>query len=362
MKNAKVITMLLLAVMYGACSSGGGASTSYDNPVTVRLSVETPGSVAVRSVTSGDNVKNLSYFYTAVPQWTRAESEGVQGKVSTMREFSNGGSLGEFQPGYWLFSVEVRNLVEQETSVVYSGSAYTYINADTSSVTVNVSTSDGTGTVDIMVYVPTGSENESMTIGYSGAAAASGISADSVRITEPGEYQNYTMFTKVITDLPAGGYTFILDYNDGTTQGSMSGASVPGASVGVNVVSGATVSITGTIEGGELREVSPTVITPGFSSFNMIQGEDIPAGSMQMPGTTAAIAGTDTLFSVSCTPKTGTVITSYEWFLNSVSQETGDISYTLNVPSGNYVLTCIVTGTAGNRTFTASVKSIVVVQ
>ncbi|MBR0319318.1 MAG: hypothetical protein IJQ86_08570 [Spirochaetia bacterium] len=362
MKNAKVITTLFFAALFAACSSGGGSNVLNDGPVSVCLNVEAPASGSLKAVASGDNVNNLSYYYTAMPQWDSSESSSIQGAVSTMKKFSNGDSLGEFQPGYWLFSVEVRNTVEQATSVVYAGSAYTYINSDAASVTVNVSPSDGTGTVNIAVYVPTSSENESMSIGYSGSDSASGIQTDASRITSPGTYQNYTMFTKVIPDLPAGGYTFILDYSDGTTLSSISGGAVCGASVDVNVASGATTTITGTIEGGALRAITPSVITPGFSSFTMTQGDNIPAGSLEAPGVTAASENTDTIFTVSCIPKDGTVINSYEWYLNSVPQETGDISYNLNTQAGTYVLTCVVTGTSGNRTFTASVKSIVIVQ
>lgn len=362
MKNAKVITMLFLTVVLAACSSGGGSATPDDNPVAVRLSVETPDSSGSRTVASDNNVNNLSYFYTAVPQWANAGYDNISGTVSTMREFTNGGYLGTFQPGYWLFSVEVRNTVADVTSVVYAGSAYTYINSGSTSVSVNVSTSDGTGTVDITVYVPTASENESLAINYSGTTGASGISAEATRVTESGVYQHYTRFFKTIPNLPAGGYTFLLDYSDGTTQSSLSGGLVGGASVEVNVVAGATTTITGTIEGGMFREVSPMVITPGFSILTMTQGGDTPAGTMGNPGATVAQADTDTVYSVSCIPKAGTAINSYEWYLNSVLQESSNSTYTLNAPSGKYVLTCVITGTAGNRTVTASVKSIVHIQ
>ena len=362
MKNAKVITMMFLAAILAACSSGGGDSAiPDDDPVAVRLSVEMPDSGMARAVASDCNFNNLSYYYTAVPQWAGADYNTVAGTVSAMREFTNGGYLGTFQPGYWLFSVEVRNTVEDVTSVVYAGSAYSYINSGSTSVSVNVSASDGTGTVDITVYIPTASENDSLDISYSGTAGASGISADSARITEPGTYQHYTRFSKAVPNLPAGGYTFLLDYNDGTTQSSLSGGLIGGATVDVNVVAGATTTITGTIEGGVFREMVPMVITPGFSVLSMTQ-EDTPAGTMGFPGATVAQAETDATYSVSCTPKTGTVINSYDWYLNSVLQVTGDSTYTLNVPAGKYVLTCVVTGTAGNRTVTASVKSIVLVQ
>ncbi len=362
MKDAKVITILFLAAILAACSSGGEDSAiSDDDPVAVRLSVEMPDSSMDRAVASDNNVDNLSYYYTSVPQWAGADYNTVSGTVSTMREFTNGGYLGTFQPGYWLFSVEVRNTVEDVTSVVYAGSAYSYINSGSTSVSVNVSTSDGTGTVDITVYIPTASENESLDISYSGTAGASGISANSTRITESGPYQHYTKFSKPVPNLPAGGYTFLLDYNDGTTQGNLSGGLIGGASVDVNVIAGTITNITGTIEGGAFREIIPMVITPGFSALSMNQG-DTTAGSMESPGATVAQAETDTVYSVSCTPKTGTVINSYDWYLNSVLQVTGDSTYTLNAPAGKYVLTCVVTGTARNRAVTASVKSIVLVQ
>ena len=89
---------------------------------------------------------------------------------------------------------------------------------------------------------------------------------------------------------------------------------------------------------------------------------DTPAGSMGTPGETVAQADSDTLYSVSCSPKAGTVINSYKWYLNSVLQEAGDNTYTLNVPPGKYVLTCVVSGTTGSRVITASVKSVVLVQ
>jgi len=362
MEKEKGILMLLLTLLFVSCSSEGDGSASYDNPVSVCLSVETPVSDPEQSVSSGDNVKNLSYFYTAVPQWSKRDFDTVPGAVSTMHEFKNGDSLGDFQPGYWLFSVEVRNAVEGEISVVYTGSAYTYINSDTTSVTVNVSAAEGTGTVDITVYVPTAAENESMEISYSGAADAQGVTAEAMKITEPGTYQHYTMFSKVITDLPAGGYTFILDYNDGTAQSSLSGGSIGGATVDVNVAPGATSVITGTVEGGMLRAVTPSVIMPGLSSFTMTQDGSIPAGSMWSPGAVSASADTDTLFSVSSIPKGSAVVNSYEWYLNSAALESDGISCTLNVPAGTYVLTCVATGSAGNRLFTASVKSIVHVQ
>ena len=94
----------------------------------------------------------------------------------------------------------------------------------------------------------------------------------------------------------------------------------------------------------------------------MMQGENTPAGSMGSPGATVAQAETDTVYSVSCIPKAGTVINSYEWYLNSVLQEAGDRTFIMNAPSGKYVLTCIITGISGNRTVTSSVKSIVLVQ
>lgn len=359
--KAKVITMLLMATILAACSSGGSASPD-DNPVEVRLSVEAPGSNTAKTITAYDNVDNLKYYYTAVPQWKNGASDAESGTVTTMREFTNGNSLGTFKPGYWLFSVEVRNTVADVTSVVYTGFTYTHINSGSTSVSVNVSPSAGTGAVDIIVYVPTASENESLAISYSGTFGASGISADASRITEPGIYQYYTSFTKTISDLPSGGYTFLLDYNDGETQGSLSGGLIGGAPVDVNVIAGATTTVIGTLEGGVFREVDPTVVTPGFAALTMTQGEDIPAGSMASPGATVVQADTDTSFSVTCIPKAGTVINSYEWYLNSVFQETGGTAYTLNVPSGKYVLTCVVTGIAWNRTVTASVKSIVVVQ
>ena len=362
MKDVKLIAMLFLTVVLAACSSGGGSSTPDENPVSVRLSVETPDYSMAGTVSSEDNVNNLSYYYTAVPQWANADYDSVSGTVTSMREFTNGSYLGTFQPGYWLFSVEVRNAVAGVTSVVYTGSAYAHINSGSTSVSVNVSTADGTGTVAITVYVPTASENESLAISYAGTAEATGISADTTRITEPGTYQYYTRFSKTISNLQAGGYTFLLDYNDGTTQSSLSGGLVGGASVDVNVTAGATTTITGTIEGGVFREIIPAIITPGFSSFAMTQAADTPAGSMGIPGTTEAQADTDTLYSVSCTPKTGTVISSYDWYLNSVLQVTDGSTYTLNVPAGRYVLTCVVTGTSGNRTVTASVKSVVLVQ
>ena len=362
MKNAKVITMLFLAAILAGCSSGGGSATLDDEPVAVRLSVETLDSGMARNVASNDNVNNLSYYYTAIPQWAGADYDTVSGTVSSMREFTNGSYLGRFQPGYWLFSVEVRNTVADVTSVAYTGSVYSYINSGSTSVSVSVSPSDGTGTVDITVYVPTASENESMAISYSGTASASGITADVARITESGAYQYYTRFSKTVSNLPTGGYTFLLDYNDGATQSSLSNGLIGGSSVDVNVVAGATTTVTGTIEGGVFREVIPTVITPGFSLLTMTQGENTPAGSIGSPGETVAQMGTDTIYSVSCIPKAGTVINSYEWYLNSVSQGVGESTYTLNVPSGKYVLTCVVTGMTGNRTVTASVKSIVNVQ
>ena len=362
MEDAKVITILLLAAFLAACSSGGGSATTDDSPIAVRLSVENQDADVAKSVAFGDNVNNLSYYYTAIPQWSGASYDTVSGTVPTMTAFTNGGYLGTFQPGYWLFTVEVRNTVDDVVSVVYAGSAYTSINASSSSVSVNVSTADGTGTAEITVYVPTASETESMAISYSGTASASDLPADAARITKSGAYQYYTRFSKVISNLPSGGYTFLLDYNDGTTQSSLSGGLIGGTSIDVNVAPGATTTITGTLEGGVFREITPIIISPGFLTLNMIQEEDTPAGLMGTPGATVTLADTDTAYSVLCTPKAGTVINSYEWYLNSVFQENDDSTYLLNVPSGEYVLTCVVTGIAGNRTVTASVKSIVLVQ
>lgn len=334
------ILMTLLIIGLSACSNGG---SSDNGPVKVSLAVDAYHGAASRivSVEEAVDLSSFVFFYKATPQWTGSEFASITGQTAgfvKINSYRDGKELGYFAQGKWLFEVEAR-LSSDETTVVFSGSAETYISSSNFAITVPViGQADDDGTVYISVLAPTVSESDTLTITYSGTSSGS-VSAGDIEIERTTGDDRWTSFLVDSLALPAGQYTFCLTYNDGTDD-------VGGATVAINVNPGMTTSITGTVESGVWQNES--VSMTGLHSFGIV---------LTAAGNKVEIAKNGTLV-YTCTKTPGSLdIDSYEWYVNGELQ-TGQTASTFTFVASNFdfdycTVTCVARATEDDEYFLA---------
>ena len=206
------IAAILVFLLAFSCGSGSSAyEEKSGNPLDVNLSVQYSGSTGAEHVLGvNDNWGSYIFKYTATPLWTRCDNIAIQGTVTDMTEFSEGGVLPfKVIPGPWNFEVEV---YDGETLIYSGASGITYINSGNTSVQVAVSGLNigSTSGVDIEVKVPVSraSASDTLCVSWSGTAWGSlNISPG----TDDGE--GYIVFRKTIENLTPGGYTFTYSLN-----------------------------------------------------------------------------------------------------------------------------------------------------
>lgn len=295
------IFILLIALSLTGCTDSG---SSDNDSVQVSLSVSSDSLNRIVSVDDSVNFSSFSIYYKATPQWTGSDFASAQGAVASFQKINSyysGISLGYFAQGSWLFEVEAR-LASDETIVVFSGSAETYISTGNRNVVINLyRSSTDQGTVSITVLAPSVSENDVLRIDYTGADTGT-VDSNDIVISRSGGEDRWTTFTLTDASFDAGLYTFFLTYNNGT-------ADVGGAVVAVNVNAGMSAAITGTVETGVWQEHTMTLTGLNIFSISVTAGNGIE--EIKENGGTVLYT---------CT-KTGELnIRSYQWYVNGAPQ------------------------------------------
>ena len=308
--------LVVMAMLFASCSNSlgektdeGGTSTQ---TVSVSLGVEIEGG-AQKTIGTDTDLDGLTYWYKANHNWT--QDRPVHGDTGAnfilIPNYSVGAApknLGNFTAGEWTFYVEVR----KGDAVIYSGNTdYTIYTGHASPEVTVTPDGTGTGTVDITVKVPTTGASEVLSVSYTGGSPAN--------MTRSGTASSLTTFTKTISSLAPGAYTFTFQYTD------QSGAVTEGASQAVTVFAGQTSSITGTIDGGKWHSSQITINAPEITGFTLTA-----AGSA-----TSVAPSTNLVYTADATSALGNTIT-YQWFVNGVSQGAASTTPTFTFNNANY--------------------------
>jgi len=332
------ITLLLLAAFIG-CDNGSSGdaeeAAKASQLVNVRLTVGGEAAEAMHravSVGSGVDWSSLTYKYKAIPQWTSAEA--IHGAVTTYTalpsNYVDGVSLGKFKPGQWIFWIQILN----GSTPIYEGhSDVVSISTSSASVTVPVSkiTQDATpGSVSITVTAPTVA-NAAMSVAWSGTASGSGNAAKA-------SADGIDTFTYTASSLAVGSYTFTLSHPSASS----------GAAVTVDLVSGATATITGHLNNGIWQVGSVTVQVPSITI-----SDGITHGTVTSDVAAAAVGDKVVLY---INPDSGYILSGAPTVTKSTSgtvavtdiSDANGVAYTFTMPDVDVTVTASFTGAPVN--------------
>lgn len=345
-KILSVLTVLAVVSMLFACSGGGGGGGDDDQvsssaPVAVSFSViSNDGNVMTKSISSNDGVNSGSfrYYYRAVPVWNGAQRGSVIGStgenyVEFTTQYKTGSAVAtKFAQGSWTFYIDVR--ASDGRTVLYdngNGTPFSVSAGKENTVEVSVERkNNGSSSVAVHVAVPT-VENGSLTVTYAPIATPNSTTSFAVDYTtdakavedQEGAAAGWTRYDGTET-LDAGSYIFYFKYSRVVNQQVTEIASVP---VAINVISGASPTLEGTLEDGDFQAV--TFAISGITIFG-IKFSDNPA-----PASTVAINGSVVFSAVKLTNESVAAAT-YNWYVGGDLVETNGTGSFTFTPADHY--------------------------